>query len=104
MVNLLLTGAGYQIEYEETRAMNASSRFYTVVPPTEVKKGDIALWIDILPLTGGNRRLFHTGIVMEFNAATGQGKFLVLRPLTDLRKRSLAGTRLHTTGLFQQSF
>lgn len=74
MVNLLLTGAGYQIEYEETRAMNASSRFYTVVPPTEVKKGDIALWIDILPLTGGNRRLFHTGIVMEFNAATGQGK------------------------------
>lgn len=74
MVNLLLTGAGYQIEYEETRAMNASSRFYTVVPPTEVKKGDIALWIDILPLTGGNRRLFHTGIVMEYNAATGQGK------------------------------
>ncbi|SNY35924.1 calcium-binding protein [Pseudomonas sp. B21-051] len=74
MVNLLLTGAGYQIEYEETRAMNASSRFYTVVPPTEVKKGDIALWIDILPLTGGSRRLFHTGIVMEYNAATRQGK------------------------------
>jgi hypothetical protein len=74
MVNLLLTGAGYEIEYEETRAMNASSRFYTVVPPTEVKKGDIALWIDILPLTGGNRRLFHTGIVMEYNAETGQGK------------------------------
>ncbi|WP_426233652.1 EF-hand domain-containing protein [Pseudomonas sp. TWP3-2] len=74
MVNLLLTGAGYQIEYEETRAMNASSRFYTVVPPAEVKKGDIALWIDILPLTGGSRRLFHTGIVMEYNAETGAGK------------------------------
>lgn len=73
MVNLLLTGAGYQIPYEETRTMNVSS-YYTEVVPAEVKKGDIALWIDILPLTGGSRRLFHTGIVMDFNPATSGGK------------------------------
>jgi hypothetical protein len=72
MVNLLLTGAGYQIPYEETRMMNVSS-YYTEVAPAEVKKGDIALWIDILPLRG-TRRLFHTGIVMDFNPATSGGK------------------------------
>jgi hypothetical protein len=74
MVNLLLTGAGYQIPYEDTSAMNVSS-YYTEVAQAEVKKGDIALWIDILPLTGGERRLFHTGIVISFNSATRGGKF-----------------------------
>ncbi|MEO6677548.1 MAG: hypothetical protein ABIO21_09235 [Pseudomonas sp.] len=74
MVNLLLTGAGYQIPYEDTTAMNASS-YYTEVQPADVKKGDIALWINILPLTGGERRLFHTGIVIRFNPASGAGDF-----------------------------
>ncbi|RON03954.1 glycoside hydrolase family 104 protein [Pseudomonas brassicacearum] len=73
MVNLLLTGAGYQIPYEETKTME-NSDYYTEVMPEDVKEGDIALWINILPLKGSNKPLFHTGIVMEFNSKSGAGK------------------------------
>lgn len=72
LVNLLLKGAGYDIPYEDTRVMNNSS-YYTTVLPQDVKKGDIALWIDALPNQGGGR-LFHTGIVEEFDPATNAGK------------------------------
>ncbi|MDN3218811.1 glycoside hydrolase family 24 protein [Pseudomonas nunensis] len=74
MVNLLLTGAGYKIPYEPTESMNASS-YYTEVTPEEVKTGDIALWINIRPLDGATKPLFHTGIVMEFNSKSNAGKF-----------------------------
>ena len=73
MVNLLLTGAGYKIPYEQTEVMETSD-YYTEVMPEDVKEGDIALWINILPLKGSNKPLFHTGIVMEFNSKTGAGK------------------------------
>jgi muramidase (phage lysozyme) len=72
MVNLLLTGAGYKIPYEETRVME-SSKYYTEVLPEDVKEGDIALWINKMPLKG-TKPLFHTGIVMEFNSKSGAGK------------------------------
>ncbi len=48
MVNLLLKGAGYNIPYEETRAME-NSTYYTTVLPQDVKRGDIALWINASP-------------------------------------------------------
>ncbi len=73
MVNLLLTGAGYNIPYEDTRVMN-NSTYYTTVLPQDVRKGDIALWINISPVRGG-AALFHTGIVEEYNPVTQGGKF-----------------------------
>ncbi|GFM64858.1 hypothetical protein PSCICJ_09760 [Pseudomonas cichorii] len=73
MVNLLLKGAGYNIPYEDTRVMN-NSTYYTTVLPQDVKKGDIALWINATPHNGGNP-LFHTGIVESFNHTTGAGYF-----------------------------
>lgn len=73
LVNLLLKGAGYEIPYEDTRVMN-NSLYYTTVLPKNVKKGDIALWINTSPNQGGGL-LFHTGIVEEFNPATNSGKF-----------------------------
>lgn len=72
LVNLLLKGAGYDIPYEDTRVMNNSS-YYTTMSPQDVKRGDIALWIDALP-NQGSGRLFHTGIVEEFDPATSAGK------------------------------
>ncbi|GFM77019.1 calcium-binding protein [Pseudomonas cichorii] len=73
MVNLLLTGAGYNIPYEDTRVMN-NSTYYTTVLPQDVRKGDIALWINIPPVRGGVA-LFHTGIVEDYNPVTQGGKF-----------------------------
>ncbi|WP_024643727.1 glycoside hydrolase family 19 protein [Pseudomonas syringae] len=71
MVNLLLTGAGYSIPYEDTRVME-NSTYYTTVLPQDVKRGDIALWINATPNSPG-APLFHTGIVQEFNAANRSG-------------------------------
>ncbi|WP_241088147.1 hypothetical protein [Pseudomonas viridiflava] len=71
MVNLLLTGAGYSIPYEDTRVME-NSTYYTTVLPQDVKRGDIALWINATP-NGPGAPLFHTGIVQEFNAANLSG-------------------------------
>jgi muramidase (phage lysozyme) len=73
MVNLLLTGAGYKIPYEDTRVME-SSQYYTTVVPPDVKKGDIALWINEDPLGGGDK-LFHTGIVVNVDPTGTAGKF-----------------------------
>lgn len=73
MVNLLLTGAGYKIPYQDTRVMVDSTYYTTVVPP-DVKKGDIALWINEDPLGGGDK-LFHTGIVVDVNPTGTAGKF-----------------------------
>lgn len=72
LVNQLLKGAGYEIPYEDTSVMNNSS-YYTTVLTQDVKKGDIALWINASPNQGGGR-LFHTGIVEEFDPATNAGK------------------------------
>jgi hypothetical protein len=71
MVNLLLKGAGYNIPYEETRAME-SSTYYTTVLPQGVRRGDIALWINATPNSSGSP-LFHTGIVEDFNPAINSG-------------------------------
>lgn len=71
MVNLLLTGAGYNIPYEETREME-NSNYYTTVLPKDVKRGDIALWINEISHKGGSP-LFHTGIVEDFNPGTNSG-------------------------------
>lgn len=71
MVNLLLKGAGYNIPYEDTRVME-SSTYYTTVLPQDVKRGDIALWINATPNSSGSP-LFHTGIVEDFNPATTSG-------------------------------
>lgn len=71
MVNLLLTGAGYQIPYEDTRDMDVST-YYTTIEPQNVKRGDIALWINANSHQGGSP-LFHTGIVEDFNPATNAG-------------------------------
>ena len=71
MVNLLLKGAGYNIPYEETRAME-NSTYYTTVLPQNVKRGDIALWINASPNSSGSS-LFHTGIIEDFNPATNSG-------------------------------
>lgn len=71
MVNLLLKGADYNIPYEETRAME-NSTYYTTVLARDVKRGDIALWINANPNSSGSP-LFHTGIIEDFNPATNSG-------------------------------
>jgi len=73
MVNLLLKRAGYNIPYEDTRVMN-NSTYYTTVLPQDVKRGDIALWINASSNQGGSP-LFHTGIIEDFNPATNAGHF-----------------------------
>ncbi|WP_240995760.1 hypothetical protein [Pseudomonas viridiflava] len=60
MVNLLLTGAGYSTPYEDARVME-NSTYYTTVLPQDVKRGDIALWINATP-NGLGAPLFHTGV------------------------------------------
>lgn len=50
------------------------STYYTTVVPPDVKKGDIALWINEDPLGGGDK-LFHTGIVVDVNPTGTAGKF-----------------------------
>ncbi|GFM84869.1 hypothetical protein PSCICO_02680 [Pseudomonas cichorii] len=74
MVNLLLKGAGYNIPYEDTRVMN-NSTYYTTVLPQDVKRGDIVLWINATAHQTGSSPLFHTGIVEDFNSATNAGHF-----------------------------
>ncbi|VVN22269.1 MULTISPECIES: hypothetical protein [Pseudomonas] len=71
MVNLLLTGAGYNIPYEDTRNMDTSS-YYTTIEPQSVKRGDIALWINATPNKPGDP-IFHTGIIEDYNPATEVG-------------------------------
>lgn len=71
MVNLLLTGAGYNIPYEDTRNMDTSS-YYTTIEPQNVKRGDIALWINATPNKPGDP-IFHTGIIEDYNPATEVG-------------------------------
>ena len=73
MVNLLLTGAGYSIPYEDTRVMQ-NSNYYTTVSPQDARRGDIVLWINATSHQGSSP-LFHTGIVEEFNPATNSGRF-----------------------------
>lgn len=74
MVNLLLTGAGYNIPYENTQALNSNSAYYTVVSPQEVKRGDVVLWIGATPNNGGSQ-VHHTGIVEDYNPTTQSGHF-----------------------------
>ncbi|MGF6150726.1 hypothetical protein [Pseudomonas fluorescens] len=65
MLNLLLTGAGYNVPYEDTSVLN-NSQYYTTVEPQDVKRGDIALWINASP-TKGTGTLNHTGIVEAYD-------------------------------------
>lgn len=73
MVNLLLTSAGYNIPFEDTRVMQ-NSTYYTTVLPQDVRRGDIALWIKAPP-NSASSPVFHTGIVEDFNPATNVGHF-----------------------------
>lgn len=69
MVNLLLTGAGYQVPYQNTASLNGAGalQYYDEVSPANVKKGDIALWINAIS-NHDNKTLNHTGIIESYDS------------------------------------
>ncbi|MCV2221328.1 glycoside hydrolase family 19 protein [Pseudomonas mercuritolerans] len=69
MVNLLLTGAGYQVPYQNTAGLNSAAalQYYDVISPANVRRGDIVLWINVIS-NRDNKTLNHTGIVEHYNS------------------------------------
>jgi predicted chitinase len=69
MVNLLLTGAGYEVPYQNTAGLNSSAalHYYDVISPANVKRGDIVLWINKTS-NRDNKTLNHTGIVKSYDS------------------------------------
>ena len=65
LVSNVLRGAGYNIPYQNTEALE-NSKYLDVVDPTEVQPGDIALW---------RGELNHTGIVETVDAKGETGTF-----------------------------
>jgi len=69
MVNLLLTGAGYEVPYQNTAGLNSQEalKYYDVISPANVKRGDIVLWINATS-NHQNKTLNHTGIVESYDS------------------------------------
>ena len=69
MVNLLLTGAGYQVPYQNTAGLNSAAalQYYDVISPANVRRGDIVLWINVIS-NRDNKTLNHTGIVEHYDS------------------------------------
>jgi len=78
MVNLLLTGAGYEVPYQNTAGLNSTAalQYYDVISPANVKRGDVVLWINAIS-NRDNKTLNHTGIVESYDSTLGSefGKF-----------------------------
>jgi len=68
MVNLLLKGAGYQVPYQNTASLNGAGalQYYDEISPSNVRKGDIALWINATS-NHQNKTLNHTGIIESYD-------------------------------------
>lgn len=66
MVHLLMTRSGYDIPYENTSAMSTSTYYEQITDLTQVKRGDVALWLNATAHAPAPP-LNHTGIIETFD-------------------------------------